>query len=663
LLIDKSQLANNDSMGGNYNGSEIIPLLLTHGANINARDHEGDTVLHRICKENSYRAEDSMRILLRSGADVNAQNVLGQTCLYYFSLRDNNAKDESVKILNAFIDAGANLELHDLKGRTILHYALETPGGISELLLEQSQVPSISARTKYKGKSVLHIACRFLQPWKVVHQLINLGADPLWVDNKGNTVLHEVAARFDDTEEDAALLKEVIKRGVSIHTTNFRGQTVAHKLQSKSKNHQCHRNKHRQERNLITTLFQLDSSFDFNAADMDGNTPLHVAASTSEHHTFALIQAGADVNAKSFKLESPLHCAARGRQPGIISMILHLSTERGLNVNIDAQDESGRTPLHYACKSGRPESVQILISAGADVHKVDESRATMLMVCAEYEDEKARWNYLLTDGYSKKRAINTSRNGGIYGYMISKPIPRVDDLETHRIGVIAQMLMEAGVTQDGAPEAARAAKSSELLIALRPSDRTKWRSFSDGMLFLPYDEFGRVLSNYDIDGPTTDVASFIPGLDEAAIDELLARDVDFTKFSGYACDGYSTPMGKIARLGLTEHMRKLIKKIKEHEDPSHMRTDEEKAHFQLKSIPLLQTACLRRMWNMDMVRLLVEDGKVNVNEKEQTEDRSNYLDVKIVLGKTALHVLAEGNYWWHVEAIKYLVDKGMFFWN
>jgi ankyrin repeat protein len=650
-------------MGGNYSASDIIPLLLTHGANINARDHEGDTVLHRICKENPYRAGDSIRMLLRSGADVNAQNIAGQTCLYYFSLKHHNATDESVKILNAFIDAGANFKLHDPKGRTVIHYALETPDGISELLLEQTQVLSISARTKYKGKSVLHIACRFKQPWKVVHQLIDLGADPLWVDNKGNTVLHEVATRFDDTEEDAAVLKEFIKRGVSIHATNFRGQTVAHKLQPKSKKHQCYQNKHRQERNLIATLFQLDSSFDFNAVDMDGNTPLHVAASTSERHTFALIQAGADVNAKSFKLETPLHCAARGRQPGIISMIISLSTERGLYVNVDAQDESGRTPLHYACKSGRPESVQILISAGADVHKVDELRTTMLMVCAEYEDEKARWNYVLTDGYSKKRAMNSSKNGGINGYMISNPIPGADDLETTRIGIIAQMLMKAGVTQDGAPEAARAAKSGGLLIALRPSDLTKWRSFSDGMLFLPYDEFGRVLSNYDSYGPTTDVATFIPGLDEAAIDELLARDVDFTKFSGYMHDGYSTPMGKIARLGLTEHMRKLINKIEEHEDMSHARTDEEEVQLQVKWIPLLQTAFLRRLWNMDMVRLLVEDGNVNVNEKERTEDRSNYLDVKIIPGKTALHILAEGNYWWHVEAIKYLVDKGIYFWN
>lgn len=71
-----------------------------------------------------------------------------------------------------------------------------------------------------------------------------------------------------------------------------------------------------------------------------GRTPLHIAATTTAHHRHlrlvqAFIRAGAEV---------------------------------------DAADNQGRTPLHWACYSGDEGAVCQLVRAGADVNKQDKQK-------------------------------------------------------------------------------------------------------------------------------------------------------------------------------------------------------------------------------------------------------------------------------------------------
>lgn len=75
--------------------------------------------------------------------------------------------------------------------------------------------------------------------------------------------------------------------------------------------------------------------------------------------------------------------------------------------------------------------------------------------------------------------------------------------------------------------------------------------------------------------------------------------------------------------------------------------------------PLLQVACKRPVWNMDMVKLLIEEGQVDVNAHHITMDRSDFYNTEtIIQRKTALHILAQGEFWWQIEAITYLVEHG-----
>lgn len=113
-----------------------------------------------------------------------------------------------------------------------------------------------------------------------------------------------------------------------------------------------------------------------------GATPLHQAAKDHRKDTIeVLLQAGAKVGAETkcdntFLCHSgitPLHWAAStshdGKRPEHVEALI----QAGADVN--HMDERGATPLHAACSK---EIVEVLLRAGADVHSRDRAGYTPL---------------------------------------------------------------------------------------------------------------------------------------------------------------------------------------------------------------------------------------------------------------------------------------------
>jgi ankyrin repeat protein len=107
-----------------YCAGGMIRLLASFGADVDVPDANGDTPLMHACKANSGKYHEAIDALLELGANVNVQNSLGQICLHLFQLR-TQPYDQNERQLRSIIDAGADLELYDREGRTVLLQSIE----------------------------------------------------------------------------------------------------------------------------------------------------------------------------------------------------------------------------------------------------------------------------------------------------------------------------------------------------------------------------------------------------------------------------------------------------------------------------------------------------------------------------------------------------------
>ena len=99
---------------------------------------------------------------------------------------------------------------------------------------------------------------------------------------------------------------------------------------------------------------------------LENYTPLHEAAGGNEDPAVvaALLEAGADVNARGISDRTPLHRAAAGNEnPPVIALLLRAGAD------VNARARGGRTPLHEAgARNGNPDVIAALVESGADVH-------------------------------------------------------------------------------------------------------------------------------------------------------------------------------------------------------------------------------------------------------------------------------------------------------
>lgn len=103
---------------------ECVRLLVQAGANVNARDKNGNTPLHETF------LTDVEEELLKFGADVNARNNDGETPI--FTTVDDDA-------LTLFIEHGADLTIRNNKGKTVMQAAEEEGPARQEALRKAIQ--------------------------------------------------------------------------------------------------------------------------------------------------------------------------------------------------------------------------------------------------------------------------------------------------------------------------------------------------------------------------------------------------------------------------------------------------------------------------------------------------------------------------------------------
>ena len=85
-----------------------------------------------------------------------------------------------------------------------------------------------------------------------------------------------------------------------------------------------------------------------------------------------LLAKGFKVNAKDYRGETPLHCAAFSGKEEVAEFLL----AKGADVN--ARDDTGGTPLNHAVHWGYIKVIELLLAKGADVNNRDADSRTPL---------------------------------------------------------------------------------------------------------------------------------------------------------------------------------------------------------------------------------------------------------------------------------------------
>ncbi|KJV54056.1 ankyrin repeat family protein [Orientia tsutsugamushi str. Gilliam] len=208
--------------------SEITKVLLERNANVTLQDNDGNTPLHFAARNHDLKTTE---ILLSYGnAIIDMQNNNRQTPLHLASTRPRTYQGpsdllstESLKIAQALLTHGANVNLEDENGNTALHYATNSFHHleITEILLNHGA--NVNAQNNLGDTALHHAAKNGLLPTVVC--LLKSGANVHLKGENGNSVLHCAAQGRCPNE---SIVKAVLHHGADVNARNNDGSTPLH---------------------------------------------------------------------------------------------------------------------------------------------------------------------------------------------------------------------------------------------------------------------------------------------------------------------------------------------------------------------------------------------------------------------------------------------------
>ena len=316
---------------------------------------------------------DAVVALLKTGAEVNDG---GSPSLIHWAVWS----DKTGLILEALIEAGADVDVQDESGRTPLHRSAEYQPLTSTLGPLIVAGADVNARD-LDGLTPLHLAANGNpnNP-RAVKGLLSEGASVNARDKDGLTPLHW-AVRW---HPNMAALAPLLAHGAAVDGRDGNGRTPLHYAASAER------------RNAEAVFALLAAGADIAAEDRDGRTALHFAAGNhyGEEAVLALIEAEADAYVQDANRQSPLHCAVSGNfgTPEVAAHLVEWMCAFGVNL----RDSNGNTALHLtAAIRGDPSGAshlrrlreidggerdvglaKILLKAGADLDARNHSGET-----------------------------------------------------------------------------------------------------------------------------------------------------------------------------------------------------------------------------------------------------------------------------------------------
>ncbi|XP_038154474.1 ankyrin repeat and protein kinase domain-containing protein 1 isoform X2 [Cyprinodon tularosa] len=345
--------------------SDIISLLLEHGADATQGDEDQWTPLHFAAQNGDDR---TIRLLLEKGAEADAQEKAGWMPLH---LACQNGHETVVRLLLSRLSEDATVAPEEDEGRTPLHLACSYGHlNIVKLLLGRGADPDA---TDYFFSTALHLAAEQGHN-RVVRLLLTKEVKTDISNIRGYTPLHLAALKGH-----AGICRQLLANGANPNSKTDQGWTPMHLAALRGHD------------SVVVSLESTGGSV--NVKGQNGWTPLHLACHQSESEVVAkLLAAKADPNIKEDSEGwTPLHVACTSVSfPCVLHLISH-------QADVNVVNSGNATPLHLAAQHGCVSIVKGLLMNGADRTLKDSSGSTALNIAQRSE----KWEIveLLENGY------------------------------------------------------------------------------------------------------------------------------------------------------------------------------------------------------------------------------------------------------------------------
>jgi ankyrin repeat protein len=473
-------------------------FLIEKGASANCPGKYADTPLHAAAFEGF---KNVVSALLREGADVNARNETGNTPLF-------DAHPETAALL---LDCGADIEARNETGSTPLSWSISAKRGTWRLLLDRGA----SAQTAdcVISSTPLHIAARYddteiidallakgalinarnKDGWTPLLEAISSGSDnafqfllekgaDIYICGNDGTSALIVAVRGEEPE----MLKSLLAEEYTLKKAGAGSNESLVLMRDNDGNTPAHSAIHCLE--MMSILLKCGAAAD--EPNKYGVRPLHDAALETYCHSHdeaddetyndelavfkLLVAKGADVNARTNTGWSPLHAVAASENVEADNAAKIL-VEHGASVN--AKTAEGWTPLMVAADKANLDVMRVIISAGADVHTVDNAGNTVLhAIAGVLPEKKVRFYWKEKEPVKEPPAKPPNSPPNLYLETYDTDddddIPTVGDgkRDDDKMAECAEFLIKAGANPDApdcsglAPLHLAAIRNSEKLI-------------------------------------------------------------------------------------------------------------------------------------------------------------------------------------------------------
>ena len=357
--------------------TDAIKALLQVGADPHQIDKNGDTTLLR-----SFHTDldlEAVQYLIEAGSEPNKRGAHGDTALHKALSQTSPARViEAIKaVVNYLLEVGADPTIEDDHGRTPIEIAARVDSGIFKSLMSYCSDGGVKQRCWFSMDT--YAKSETLEP--MVDLLIAEGVDvdcrsprtgrTLLLSNPFRedlvSILHERGARLDAIDDDGKnilhmlagdfikgatrdYMERYIADGVDPLQTDSKGRTLLHRVA------QWYRGG-RDEAEFVQWLVELGVPVNSNAV-----TPLHVYIEP--------------------KCKNSWDSETGGGAPTFIEAL----ASRAKDLEIDARDPHGLTPLHLAVTHSHLQTSRLIV-AGADLFAVDNKQRNVLhLACSARED-------------------------------------------------------------------------------------------------------------------------------------------------------------------------------------------------------------------------------------------------------------------------------------